>query len=114
MMTIPSNGGEQEIVMLPVSYLNGWLFSVEVKRVKPEIQARLLSYQRECFDVLANHFMNKTHEPTADFSFFLDPVTEPLTRADYDWRKAILTKACENLDNTPVWQVVLGKDLADA
>ena len=48
-----------------------------------------------------------------DFSLFLAPITEPLTRADYDWRKMILTKACENLDNAPVWQVVLGKDLAD-
>lgn len=56
---IPSNGGEQQMLMLPLDYLNGWLFGVDASRVKPEIKPRLLDYQRECFKVLAKHFMPK-------------------------------------------------------
>lgn len=60
MITTPSNGGIQEMLMLPIKYLNGWLFGVDANRVKPEIKERLLDYQRECFDVLAKHFMPPT------------------------------------------------------
>jgi len=31
---IPSNGGEQDMVCLPLEYLNGWLFGVDVTRLK--------------------------------------------------------------------------------
>lgn len=48
-----------EMLMLPLDYLNGWLFGVDASRVKAEIKPRLLDYQRECFKVLANHFMPK-------------------------------------------------------
>lgn len=56
MMDTPSNGGKQKTACLPLDYLNGWLFGVDAKRVKPEIRERLLTYQRECFRVLNNHF----------------------------------------------------------
>lgn len=56
MMDTPSNGGKQKTACLPLDYLNGWLFGVDTKRVKPEIRERLLTYQRECFRVLNNHF----------------------------------------------------------
>ncbi len=46
-----------EMLMMPIKYLNGWLFGVDASRVKPEIKPRLIEYQRECFDVLAAHFM---------------------------------------------------------
>lgn len=57
MMTIPATDGKTyETACLPLDYLNGWLFGVDAKRVKPEIRERLLTYQRECFRVLNNHF----------------------------------------------------------
>lgn len=57
MMTIPASDGKTyETACLPLDYLNGWLFGVDAKRVKPEIRERLLTYQRECFRVLNNHF----------------------------------------------------------
>ena len=55
-MDTPSSGGEQQTVCLPVNMLNGWLFGVDASRVKPEIQERLLTYQRECFAVLAAYW----------------------------------------------------------
>lgn len=58
MITTTGNDGKlYEMLMLPLKYLNGWLFGVDANRVKPEIKERLLDYQRECFDVLAKHFM---------------------------------------------------------
>lgn len=57
MMTIVAEDGKKrEMLCLPLDYLNGWLFGVDAKRVKPEIRERLLTYQRECFRVLNNHF----------------------------------------------------------
>ena len=59
MITTPSKGGLQEMLMLPLKMLNGWLFGVDSTRVKPEIKDLVIKYQEECFDVLANHFMPK-------------------------------------------------------
>jgi hypothetical protein len=50
-----------EMIMLPLNYLNGWLFSVDAARVKPELKDRLIAYQRECFEVLADYFWPQTH-----------------------------------------------------
>lgn len=45
-MTVPSAGGDQSMVCLPVDYLNGWLFGITASQVKPEIRQRLEDYQR--------------------------------------------------------------------
>ena len=54
--TTPSAGGDQKAVMLPLDKLDGWLFGVSVRRVRPELRERLTQYQAECFDALARHF----------------------------------------------------------
>ncbi|QPB42235.1 phage antirepressor N-terminal domain-containing protein [Rodentibacter haemolyticus] len=53
---IPSNGGEQDAVCLPLYYLNGWLFGVNPSRVKPEIKAKLIEYQKDCYEVLWDYW----------------------------------------------------------
>jgi P22_AR N-terminal domain len=55
-MTTPSTGGTQKTVCLPLDRLNGWLFGVDVARVREELRERLNWYRRECFEVLARHF----------------------------------------------------------
>lgn len=62
MIKAPSKGGEQEVLTLPIGYLNGWLFGIDVNRVKPEIKDTLIKYQLECYDVLYKHFMPKVAE----------------------------------------------------
>lgn len=47
-----------EMLCLPLDYLNGWLFGVNASRVNPGIRSRLLSYQRECYRVLADAFLS--------------------------------------------------------
>ena len=59
MIKVPSKGGEQQYLCLPISMINGWLFGIDTNRVKPEIRQKLEQYQLECFDVLYNHFMLK-------------------------------------------------------
>ena len=56
MPTVADDGKTRDMVAIPVKYLNGWLFGVDASRVKPEAKERLLAYQRECFDVLANYW----------------------------------------------------------
>lgn len=62
MMTmVAEDGRTREMLMLPLTYLNGWLFGIDAKRVKPEAKEAVLMYQRECFNVLAAHFMPKQY-----------------------------------------------------
>ncbi|WP_454917273.1 phage antirepressor N-terminal domain-containing protein [Xanthobacter sediminis] len=58
MMPIPfGRGGAQEAVCLGLNLLHGWLFTVDTSRIPaPEVKARVLLYQRECYQVLAEHF----------------------------------------------------------
>ena len=48
------NNQKREYLMLPIEYLNGWLFSIDIKRVSPEAQQKLMVYQKECYQVLYN------------------------------------------------------------
>jgi hypothetical protein len=52
-----TDGKHYEMLMLPLDYLNGWLFGIDVSRIKEELKPRLIDYQRECFRVLADHFL---------------------------------------------------------
>lgn len=49
-------GGQQEMSCLPLDYLNGWLFGINAHRVKDKIRDRLIRYQEECYQVLAEAF----------------------------------------------------------
>jgi hypothetical protein len=57
---IHSQGQRRTMLCLPLDYLNGWMFGVNASRVKPEIKANLLRYQRECYRVLADAFLPPT------------------------------------------------------
>lgn len=56
-MQMPGDDQVREVTCLPLSMLNGWLFGVDVNRVKANLREKLMDYQRECFDVLFQHFM---------------------------------------------------------
>lgn len=73
MTTAADDDKSREMVCLPLSMLNGWLFGVEVSRVKAEIRPKLERYQAECFDVLHQHFMRpQRFSPTTDYEKALD------------------------------------------
>ena len=45
------------MLCIPLDFLNGWLFGVNASRVKESIRERLITYQRECYRVLADAFL---------------------------------------------------------
>ena len=55
-ITVPSNGGDQQMICLPIEYINGWLFSIDIKRCKPEIRETLIMYKKECYQALYNYW----------------------------------------------------------
>lgn len=55
-MQVPSDTQRRPYTFLPLEVLNGWLFGVDVNRVKPEIRDKLIRYQKECHGVLYKHF----------------------------------------------------------
>lgn len=57
--TVAEDGKNREMLCLPIQYLNGWLFGVDTKRVKPEIKDRLIEYKKECYQVLHDYWHNK-------------------------------------------------------
>ncbi|APA83241.1 phage antirepressor N-terminal domain-containing protein [Francisella tularensis] len=57
MMDIPTNSGTQSMILLPLKYLNGWLFGIDDKKVKNnQIREKILQYKEECYDVLNDYF----------------------------------------------------------
>jgi hypothetical protein len=47
----------QEMLCIPLDHLNGFLFGINANRVKVEIRERLIRYQKECYRVLADTFL---------------------------------------------------------
>ncbi len=53
---VAGDNKEREMGCIPLSYLNGWLFMVDVNRVGEQARVVLLAYQEKCFTVLHEHF----------------------------------------------------------
>ena len=47
----------REVQCLPLEFVNGFLFGINATRVKEEVRERLIRYQRECYQVLADAFL---------------------------------------------------------
>ena len=57
MMTATGTDNKQyDMMCLPIEFLNGWLFGVDAKRVKPEIKASLIQYKMQCYKVLHDYW----------------------------------------------------------
>lgn len=58
MMHTPfGRGGSQEAVCIKLELVNGWLFTIDSSRIKDEaVRQKVQTYQRECYQVLHDHF----------------------------------------------------------
>ena len=56
-MATGADGKQYEMVCLPLDYLNGWLFKINANRYSGERREIIIRYQRECYRVLAEHFL---------------------------------------------------------
>lgn len=59
-MNMPSLGGIQAMICLPLKKLNGWLFSINPAKVRDDIRDRLVRYQEECFTALHDYWNKGT------------------------------------------------------
>lgn len=59
-IAIPSEGGLQEMISVPLNRLNFWLATIHPNRIKDkDIRARVIEYQTECADALFEYFFGK-------------------------------------------------------
>lgn len=87
-LTVAEDGKQREMVALPLKMLNGWLFGIDVDRVKPELRETILAYQRECYDVLYRYW----HEGKAERPGFCNQNTV----YDFISHKARLARDIDN------------------
>jgi hypothetical protein len=60
MATPFGRGAGQECVCIKLELVNGWLFGIDSSRIKDEtVRERVILYQRECYQVLYEHFSGK-------------------------------------------------------
>lgn len=80
-IVIPSNGGEQEMLCMPVRKLPSYLNSINPRKVRPELRAKIELYQAESDDALWNYWMNgRAERPTPAPS--PDAAISPAERAE--------------------------------
>jgi hypothetical protein len=89
-----ADGKRYETLCVPLDLLPGWLFGIDTRRVKAELQDRLNLYRAECFRVLWRAFQNEimpTPPPPAD----LNPAEQALMIAE-----AVASLARSHLEQT--------------
>jgi hypothetical protein len=56
LVPVPVGHQIQEMLCIPLEKMNGWLFSIHPDRVKPEVRAKVVAYQEECFAALFQYW----------------------------------------------------------
>lgn len=64
---IPSQGGDQDAICLPLRKLPGWLMTIHPNKVRPEIREKVITYQNECDDVLWDYWMKRAVPPAPTY-----------------------------------------------
>jgi hypothetical protein len=49
---VGKDGKRREMAILPLRFLQGFLFGIDASRVREEVRAGVIAYQRECYDAL--------------------------------------------------------------
>ncbi|MBF0339120.1 MAG: phage antirepressor N-terminal domain-containing protein [Nitrospirae bacterium] len=91
MITVQMPGDDQrrDVIFLPLEYLNGWLFTIDTSRLKnPDTQAKLISYKRECYKALYEHFAPKVAAlAKARRTRKAEPTPQPVPEAACKYRR---------------------------
>ena len=76
-IVIPSESGEQQMLCLPVRKLPAYLASINPKKVRPELRAKIELYQAESDDALWNYWMNGRAERAKAEPVIPSPISKP-------------------------------------
>lgn len=107
-IAIPSGGGEQKMLCLPVRKLSGWLSSISAARAKDEIRDKLIAYQAECDDALWRYWSEGHAErpgtPVQGSLGLLPPLTRPRAATlpklqSYGWKGDYISAARLQLES---------------
>lgn len=93
--TVAQDGKIRTMLCMPIKKLNGWLFSINPEKVKPEIKDDVIAYQEECFEALYNYW----HKGEA-----VNPRFEKITDKQAYQLKTAVEKRCKN--NKEYYQAV--------
>lgn len=74
--TEPNRSRQIAMSCLPLDFISGFLFGINASRVKPEIKDKLIRYQRECYQILAQAFQEGRLTPNPSFSELLKADSE--------------------------------------
>ena len=62
--TVAEDEKNREMLCLPIQYLNGWLFGIDINRCNPEIRDTLIKYKKECYQALHDYWFKGKAERT--------------------------------------------------
>lgn len=89
---INSRRGNPEAICLPLKFLPGWLFGVNVGRVRAELKEKILRYQRECYDVLWEAFQEGRLTADENFETLVERADPEVVQA-YQMAQAVVRLA---------------------
>jgi len=72
-------GRSYEVVCLQLEMLPGWLFGIEVNRVKPELREKIRIYRRECYRILWEAFQTRALAAVAPTNPILTEINRQIT-----------------------------------
>jgi hypothetical protein len=53
-------GQHREMLSLPLDFISGFLFGISASRVREDLRDKVIQYQRECYQVLADAFLARS------------------------------------------------------
>lgn len=53
---VAADGKDREMYCIPLRYVFGWLFSIDISRVNEAAREGVTGYKRQCYDALFDHF----------------------------------------------------------
>jgi hypothetical protein len=99
-ITLPTNGGLQEVLMIELDYLPIWLAKINANIITDdEVQEKLVSYQLRAKDVLAAAFIAPITPLTTEDMIILQAQSVKELKAKVDQMQAQLTTAHSRIDN---------------
>lgn len=105
-IVIPSEGGEQEMLCMPVRKLPSYLNSINPRKVRPELRAKIELYQAESDDALWNYWMHGRAErptPTPSPDAAISPAERAELKALVDAKLSAAPAAVQGKARAEIW-----------
>lgn len=81
-MTIPTNGGNQEINILEIEFLPLWLTGIKANQCREAVRTNLLDFKLKAKDALADAFLGKRTAPIKSKDWGLNTIKENTVKVE--------------------------------